>query len=433
MNDVLAIVGLGYVGLPVAVSFGKIRKVIGFDISVARVAELGRGSDRTGEVATQELVASHFLEFTGERRDLAAANIFIVCVPTPIDSQNAPDLDPLVQATWDVGRALGKGALVVYESTVYPGVTDETCVPILEEASGLKVNVDFWVGYSPERINPGDPTRRFETIVKVVSGSCDKALDLVDELYLSVVTAGTHRAPSIKVAEAAKVIENTQRDLNIALINELSRIFDLLDIDTHEVLDAASTKWNFLPFQPGLVGGHCIGVDPYYLTHRAEQVGYTPEVILAGRAINDSMGSHVADRVLALVNGRNSGEKFNPRVLILGATFKENCPDTRNSRVADVIRALTQKSCSVVIADPWVSSEEQIDIHGASWGDFQDLLGTSMVEPLEPLELFDAVVVTVAHREFLETGERLRSALTPNGILFDVKGLLPRHAVDGRL
>ena len=433
MNDVLAIVGLGYVGLPVAVSFGKIRKVIGFDISVARVAELGRGSDRTGEVATQELAASHFLEFTGERRDLAAANIFIVCVPTPIDSQNAPDLDPLVQATWDVGRALGKGALVVYESTVYPGVTDETCVPILEEASGLKVNVDFWVGYSPERINPGDPTRRFETIVKVVSGSCDKALDLVDELYLSVVTAGTHRAPSIKVAEAAKVIENTQRDLNIALINELSRIFDLLDIDTHEVLDAASTKWNFLPFQPGLVGGHCIGVDPYYLTHRAEQVGYTPEVILAGRAINDSMGSHVADRVLALVNGRNSGEKFNPRVLILGATFKENCPDTRNSRVADVIRALTQKSCSVVIADPWVISEEQIDIDGASWGDFQDLLGTSMVEPLEPLELFDAVVVTVAHREFLETGERLRSALTPNGILFDVKGLLPRHAVDGRL
>ena len=430
MNDVLAIVGLGYVGLPVAVSFGKIRKVIGFDISVARIAELGRGSDRTGEVATQELVASHFLEFTGERRDLAAANIFIVCVPTPIDSQNAPDLDPLVQATWDVGRALGKGALVVYESTVYPGVTDETCVPILEEASGLKVNVDFWVGYSPERINPGDPTRRFETIVKVVSGSCDKALDLVDELYSSVVTAGTYRAPSIKVAEAAKVIENTQRDLNIALINELSRIFDLLDIDTHEVLDAASTKWNFLPFQPGLVGGHCIGVDPYYLTHRAEQVGYTPEVILAGRAINDSMGSHVADRVLALVNGRNSGEKFNPRVLILGATFKENCPDTRNSRVANVIRALTQKSCSVVIADPWVSSEEQIDIDGASWGDFQDLLGTSMVEPLE---LFDAVVVTVAHREFLETGERLRSALTPNGILFDVKGLLPRHAVDGRL
>jgi UDP-N-acetyl-D-galactosamine dehydrogenase len=253
---------------------------------------------------------------------------------------------------------------------------------------------------------------------------------LVDELYSSVVTAGTYRAPSIKVAEAAKVIENTQRDLNIALINELSRIFDLLDIDTHEVLAAASTKWNFLPFQPGLVGGHCIGVDPYYLTHRAEQIGYTPKVILAGRAINDSMGSHVADRVLALVKERSAGENTKPRVLILGATFKENCPDTRNSRVVDVIWALTQQSCDVVIVDPWVSRDDQVDIDGASWMDFHDLLGIDVVKPVG---VFDAVVVTVPHREFLETGERLRSVLTPKGILFDVKGLLPRHTVDGRL
>jgi UDP-N-acetyl-D-galactosamine dehydrogenase len=430
MNDVLAVVGMGYVGLPVAVAFGRTRRVIGFDISVARVDELGRGADRTGEVSTEELAASHYLEFTGDQNDLVSANIFIVCVPTPIDKQNAPDLEPLVQATWDVGRALGKGGLVVYESTVYPGVTDETCVPILEEASGLKVNEDFWVGYSPERINPGDPTRRFETIVKVVSGSCDHALNLVDELYSSVVTAGTYRAPSIKVAEAAKVIENTQRDLNIALINELSQIFNILDIDTHEVLAAASTKWNFLPFQPGLVGGHCIGVDPYYLTHRAEQIGYKPEVILAGRAINDSMGSHVADRVLALVKERGVGEVINPRILILGATFKENCPDTRNSRVVDVIRSFTGQSCSVVIADPWVSSEEQIDIEGALWLNFHDLLG---IDRVNSVEAFDAVVVAVSHREFLETGERLRSLLAPNGILFDVKGLLPRHAVDGRL
>jgi len=419
MNDVLAIVGMGYVGLPVAVAFGRTRKVIGFDISVVRVEELGRGVDRTGEASTEELAASHYLEFTNNREDLRAANVFIVCVPTPIDAHNAPDLEPLVQATRDVGRAIEKGSLVVYESTVYPGVTDETCVPILEEASGLKVNEDFWVGYSPERINPGDPTRRFETIVKVVSGSCDHALNLVDELYSSVVTAGTYRAPSIKVAEAAKVIENTQRDLNIALINELSQIFNLLDIDTHEVLAAASTKWNFLPFQPGLVGGHCIGVDPYYLTHRAEQIGCKPEVILAGRAINDSMGSHVADRVLALVKERGVGEVINPRILILGATFKENCPDIRNSRAIDIYNELKQFGLDVDVYDPHANYEEVKHEYGIELVDNIDIQ-------------YDAIILAVSHDQFLTLDfKKMRNG--HNTIIFDTKACLDRNLIDARL
>jgi len=430
LNGTVAIIGLGYVGLPVAVAFGKTRKVIGFDISSNRIQELQRGIDLTGEVTQEELIGSGFLEFTSDEKDLATGGIFIVCVPTPIDSNNAPDLSPLISATQIVAHAMSDGALVVYESTVYPGVTEETCIPILEEISGLNLNSEFWVGYSPERINPGDPTRRFESIVKVVSGSSDQALDLVDDLYSSVVTAGTYRATSIKVAEAAKVIENTQRDLNIALINELSQIFNLLDIDTQEVLDAAATKWNFMAFQPGLVGGHCIGVDPYYLTHRAEQIGYKPEVILAGRAINDSMGSHVAHRVLELIKERSAGlNSNNPRVLVLGATFKENCPDTRNSRVIDVVHALAQEKCLVTISDPWVRSMDRTMVEGASWIDFQDLFWPDSDGKWE----FNAVVVAVAHREFLEKAEQLRSVLMPNGVLFDVKGLLPKALVDGRL
>jgi len=430
LNGTVAIIGLGYVGLPVAVAFGKTRKVIGFDISSNRIQELQRGIDLTGEVTQEELIGSGFLEFTSDEKDLATGGIFIVCVPTPIDSNNAPDLSPLISATQIVAHAMSDGALVVYESTVYPGVTEETCIPILEEISGLNLNSEFWVGYSPERINPGDPTRRFESIVKVVSGSSDQALDLVDDLYSSVVTAGTYRATSIKVAEAAKVIENTQRDLNIALINELSQIFNLLDIDTQEVLDAAATKWNFMAFQPGLVGGHCIGVDPYYLTHRAEQIGYKPEVILAGRAINDSMGSHVAHRVLELIKERSAGlNSNNPRVLVLGATFKANCPDTRNSRVIDVVHALAQEKCLVTISDPWVRSMDRTMVEGASWIDFQDLFWPDSDGKWE----FNAVVVAVAHREFLEKAEQLRSVLMPNGVLFDVKGLLPKALVDGRL
>jgi UDP-N-acetyl-D-galactosamine dehydrogenase len=431
MSKTVAVIGLGYVGLPVAVAFGKTRKVIGFDISATRIQDLQRGIDLTGEVTRKELIESTSLKFTNDERDLASVQIFIVCVPTPIDPNNAPDLHPLISATQTVAHAMSDGALVVYESTVYPGVTEETCIPILEELSGLNLNSEFWVGYSPERINPGDPTRRFESIVKVVSGSSDHALDLVDALYSSVVTAGTYRAPSIKVAEAAKVIENTQRDLNIALINELSQIFNLLDIDTHEVLNAAATKWNFLAFQPGLVGGHCIGVDPYYLTHRAEQIGYKPEVILAGRTINDSMGTHVAYRVLTLIRERSSRATSNaPSVLVLGATFKENCPDTRNSRVIDVIRSLVQEKCLVTISDPWVVSEDQTMVEGASWIDFQDL---SWPRSDGSSGEFDAVVVAVAHRQFLEKADQLRSVLVPNGVLFDVKGLLPQGLVDGRL
>jgi len=431
VNKAVAVIGLGYVGLPVAVAFGKTRKIIGFDISSTRIQELQGGIDLTGEVTAKELIGSEFLEFTSDEKALASAEIFIVCVPTPIDSNNAPDLGPLISATQIVAHAMSDGALVVYESTVYPGVTEETCIPILEKISGLNLNSEFWVGYSPERINPGDPTHRFESIVKVVSGSSDQALDLVDDLYSSVVTAGTYRAPSIKVAEAAKVIENTQRDLNIALINELSQIFNLLDIDTQEVLNAAATKWNFMAFQPGLVGGHCIGVDPYYLTHRAEQIGYKPEVILAGRAINDSMGSHVANRVLALIRERSAGVTSNPpSVLVLGATFKENCPDTRNSRVIDVIRSLALEECSVTISDPWVVGKDRTMVEGASWIDFKELLGPELNGSSRG---FDAVVVAVSHREFLENAEQLRSVLVPNGVLFDVKGLLPRWLVDGRL
>jgi len=430
LNDALVVVGMGYVGLPVAVSFGRFRRVIGFDIAQMRISELQNGTDRTGEVSESELAATSQLRFTSNPADLNQASTFIICVPTPIDSNNQPDLSPLIQATWDVGRILTPGALVVYESTVYPGVTDDVCIPILEQASGLTLNSDFWVGYSPERINPGDHTRRFEDIVKVVSGSSEHALDLVDTLYRSAIKAETHRAPSIKVAEAAKVIENTQRDLNIALINELSRIFDRLDIDTHEVLQAAGTKWNFLPFSPGLVGGHCIGVDPYYLTYRAQEVGYFPEVILAGRTINDSMGRYVAERVYKLVAGRSSGLPAQWKVLVLGATFKENCPDTRNSRVVDLIHGLHELSAEVTLVDPWVENGDRATIADAHWGHLSEVFPANG-NPAP--ELFDAVVLAVAHDEFIGLGTDIRKLLRPEGVVFDVKGILPKELVEGRL
>lgn len=426
MAEIIAVIGMGYVGLPVAFAFAQTHTVVGFDVSDRRIAELREGFDRTGEVGQPNFENLSSLEFTTEVEDLRRATTFIVCVPTPIDEQRTPDLNPLIRASTEVGRALRPGSLVIYESTVYPGATEEICAPILEKESGLQLNYDFTIGYSPERINPGDAHRRFENIVKVVSGSTPEALDRVDSLYSAVVTAGTHRAPSIKVAEAAKVIENTQRDLNIALVNELAQIFHKLGIDTHDVLAAAETKWNFLPFQPGLVGGHCIGVDPYYLTFRSQQAGHHPEVILAGRTINDSMGRHVAKRIVELVNDRHESSLDPWQILILGATFKENCPDTRNSQVPDVVRALTGDTTQVFVADPWVASEERGEVAGGTWLDWEDVRTGGG-------QSFHAIVVAVAHREFVELGPQIRQWLKPEGIVFDVKGALPREIVDGRL
>ncbi len=422
-------VGLGYVGLPVAVAFARKFQVIGYDLSERRVEELARGFDRTGEVAEADLAHATGLRVTTNLDDLKGAEDFIVCVPTPIDADKCPDLGPLIAASTDVGRVLRPGFLVVFESTVYPGATEETCIPILEAESGLKINEDFWVGYSPERINPGDPHHRFDNTHKVVSGSSLEGLDRTEALYSAVLSAPIHRAPSIKVAEAAKVIENTQRDLNIALINELAKIFELLDIDTHDVLAAAQTKWNFLPFQPGLVGGHCIGVDPYYLTHRAQQAGFEPEVILAGRSINDSMGEFVAQRVLRLLPEDVLPDQTR-RVLILGATFKENCPDTRNSKALDVIRELQRNFVEVTVIDPHIDEMERSTITNVAWMSSEEAFPSSG-QP--SLRTFDAVILAVAHTEFLAIGNSIRSVMRPNGVVFDVKGLLPKEIVDGRL
>ena len=429
MTRTIGVVGLGYVGLPVAVAFGSKFEVTGFDLSRSRVDELARGFDRTGEVDEAQLKRATRLNFTTRFQDLTIVDDFVVCVPTPIDEHKRPDLGPLTTACETIGRVLRPGCLVVFESTVYPGVTEEVCIPILEQLSGLVVNVDFSVGYSPERINPGDPLHRFENTHKVVSGSSENGLDMTEALYASVLKAPIHRAPSIKVAEAAKVIENTQRDLNIALINELAKIFDVLNIDTNAVLEAAQTKWNFLPFRPGLVGGHCIGVDPYYLTHRAQQAGFQPEVILAGRSINDSMGRYVAQRVMALLS--EAGESGEPRrILILGVTFKENCPDTRNSKVIDVIRELQRKSIEVSVIDPHVEMADRSTVPGVSWLSLEEAF--SMPGETSRRD-FDAIVLAVAHTEFLEIGEGLRAPLAPNGVLFDVKGVLPDTLVDSRL
>ena len=417
----IAIVGLGYVGLPLAVEFGKKRPVLGFDASARRIEELNRGVDSTREVDQADLAAASHLTFSADAGDLRACEVFIVAVPTPIDAANRPDLRLIRSASHTVGMALRPGCVVVYESTVYPGCTRDDCVPILEKESGLVFNRDFFVGYSPERINPGDRRHRLPDIVKVTSGSTPEAAQAIDELYGEIISAGTHKAASIEVAEAAKVIENTQRDLNIALMNELAVIFARLGIDTHEVLAAAGTKWNFLPFWPGLVGGHCIGVDPYYLTHKAQEVGYHPEVILAGRRINDDMGEYVADQV-ALLMMRRRMPVVDSRILIMGLTFKENCPDLRNTKVVDVIRRLASMNARIDVYDPWASSE-----------DARREYGFELASAPAPGQ-YDAIVLAVGHAEFAEMGaDRIRALGKPGAVLYDVRGLLPKHMSDGRL
>tara|TARA_R110001599_G_scaffold68408_10_gene192733 strand:- start:414 stop:1694 length:1281 start_codon:yes stop_codon:yes gene_type:complete len=414
----IAVIGLGYVGLPLAAEFGKQRPVIGFDINAERIAELKSGYDRTRELTDKELDAASKLVFSNDLDVLRQATTFIVTVPTPVDSSNRPDLTPLVKASETVGSVLKKGDIVVYESTVYPGATEEECVPVLERVSGLKYNTDFFCGYSPERIVPGDKVNTLTTIMKITSGSTPETADTVDALYASIVKAGTHKASSIRVAEAAKVIENTQRDLNIALMNELSVLFERLGIDTLEVLEAAGTKWNFLPFRPGLVGGHCIGVDPYYLTHKAEQVGYHPQVILAGRRINDNMARYVARNVIRLMLA-NGQDVPRCRIGVLGVTFKENCPDIRNSKVVDLIRELEEWGANVVVADPWADTAELNHEYGLS-------LGVVSVE--EPV---DALIVAVGHNEYRSLSPTELKALTRSEVpvFADVKSLFDRHAL----
>jgi UDP-N-acetyl-D-galactosamine dehydrogenase len=420
-NCRIGVVGLGYVGLPLAVEFGKHFETIGFDVNPQRVAQLRKGRDATLEVSPEELRAAQRLTFTTELEGLRRARVFIVTVPTPIDGYKRPDLSPLERASESVGTVLSKGALVIYESTVYPGCTEEVCVPILERVSGLKFNRDFFAGYSPERINPGDKEHRLTTICKVTSGSTPEVADFVDQLYGKIVAAGTHKTSSIRVAEAAKVIENTQRDVNIALINELALIFNRLGIDTEEVLNAAGSKWNFLPFRPGLVGGHCIGVDPYYLTHKAQEIGYHPEMILAGRRLNDNMALHVAAQITRLMAAKRIHVK-GARVLMLGITFKENCPDIRNSKVVDVVRELRKQGARVEIYDPWASAAE-----------CRHEYGLNPVRALKP-NRYDAAVVAVAHRQFRELGARgVRRLCRSKHVLYDIKHVFPAAAVDGRL
>jgi UDP-N-acetyl-D-galactosamine dehydrogenase len=417
----IGVIGLGYVGLPLAVAFGKKYPTIGFDINTDRIAELQQGIDNTLEVEPGDLAAAKHLSYTADIQEASTCNVYIVTVPTPIDDAKIPDLSPLESASRTVGMVLGAGDVVIYESTVYPGATEEVCVPILEENSGLRLNHDFYAGYSPERINPGDREHRFETIVKVTAGSTDEAADFVDALYRSVVSAGTHRASSIRVAEAAKVIENTQRDVNIALINELAMIFNRLGIDTQEVLEAAGSKWNFLPFRPGLVGGHCIGVDPYYLTHKSQEIGYHPEMILAGRRINDNMGLYVAEQVARLMI-RKRIHVAGSRILVLGLTFKENCPDLRNTRVVDVIRELRDLGADVDVHDPWVDPA-----HARQEYDLNLVASPAAAS-------YDAIVLSVAHQQFREMGPDAIHALGRDPhVLYDVKQILPVTAVDGRL
>src|SRR5450830_999558 len=412
----IAIIGLGYVGLPLAVEFGKTRSVIGFDINKKRIAELESGQDHTLEVTSEELTYASFLEYTANVEALRSAAIFIVTVPTPIDKANRPDLTPLIKASEAIGTVIKKGDLVIYESTVYPGCTEEVCVPTLEKSSGLKFNVDFYCGYSPERINPGDKVNTLTKIKKVTSGSTPEIADFVDALYRSIITAGTHKASSIKVAEAAKVIENTQRDLNIALVNELSVIFERLDIDTLEVLEAAGSKWNFLPFRPGFVGGHCIGVDPYYLTHKAEQVGYHPQVILSGRRINDNMARYTARNVIKHML-RNGVDVARSTVGVLGVTFKENCPDIRNSKVVDLVQEFQAWGVTVVMADPWASADEFDNAYGLQLG---------KIDSTRPV---DSLVVAVGHHQYrnLTSADLRLLCRGDKPVLADVKSLYNRH------
>lgn len=416
----IAIIGLGYVGLPLAVEFGRRFDTLGFDIDARRVEELRSGHDRTQEVPAEELHAATRLRYASSAGELADRDVYIVTVPTPIDEEQHPDLRPLQQASELLSGVLKRGDTVIYESTVYPGTTEEICVPLLEQGSGLKFNVDFFCGYSPERINPGDHQRRLPDIRKITSGSTPEVADAVDALYSSILRAGTWRAPSIRVAEAAKVIENIQRDVNIALVNELALIFDRLGIDTQDVLEAAGSKWNFLPFRPGLVGGHCIGVDPYYLLHKSESVGYHPELIQTAREINNRVGAHVAGRVLTLLRERNVAPA-QARVLVLGLTFKENCPDLRNSRVLDVVEGLRTGGVRVDVHDPWADPDDAEHHTG--------------IRPGEPeIGAYDAIVLAVAHREFRDwPTERIRALGKPGAVVYDVKSVWPREAVDDRL
>lgn len=417
----LAIIGLGYVGLPLAVEFGRKRAVVGFDINQKRIDELKSGNDSTLETTADELTAATQLRYTISIDELKDCNCYIVTVPTPIDEYKRPDLTPLIKASETVGQVLKKGDIVIYESTVYPGATEEDCVPVLEKISGLKFNQDFFCGYSPERINPGDKEHRVTTIRKVTSGSTGEIADLVDELYNEIITAGTHKTESIKVAEAAKVIENTQRDLNIALINELAIIFNRLGIDTEAVLQAAGTKWNFLPFRPGLVGGHCIGVDPYYLTHKAQAIGYHPEIILAGRKINDGMGQYIVSQLIkAMVKRRIQVE--GSRILIMGLAFKENCPDLRNTRVIDIVNELSEYNAMVDVFDPWVEPKEALHEYG--------------IEVVERPEqgAYDAVCIAVAHTQFIELGiDKIRALGKENHVIYDIKYVFSADESDLRL
>ncbi|MDC5822045.1 Vi polysaccharide biosynthesis UDP-N-acetylglucosamine C-6 dehydrogenase TviB [Vibrio europaeus] len=417
----IGVIGLGYVGLPLAVEFGQKFPTLGYDINSNRLAELRQGNDSTLEVSSEELSRARLLTYSSSTEELAKCNVFIVTVPTPINKNNQPDLSPLISASETIGNVLKKGDVVIYESTVYPGATEDDCVPVLERASGLKYNLDFYCGYSPERINPGDKEHRVTTILKVTSGSTPEVADFVDQLYLSIITAGTHKASSIKVAEAAKVIENTQRDVNIGLINELALIFNKLGIDTEEVLNAAGTKWNFLPFRPGLVGGHCIGVDPYYLTYKAQSVGYHPEIILAGRRLNDGMGAYVAScLVKEMLKKRIHVD--GAKVLVMGITFKENCPDLRNTKVIDIITELKDYGVEVDCYDPWV--------------DVKEAEREYRLAPIQeiPNAEYDAVIMAVSHNEFVEMGaERIRSSCKASHVLYDLKYILPANESDLRL
>lgn len=417
----LAIVGLGYVGLPLAIEFGRRLPVVGFDINQRRINELKRGDDFTMETTQDELAAAKHLSYTTNTEDLRACNCYIITVPTPIDAYKRPDLGPLIKASETVGKVLKKGDIVIYESTVYPGCTEEDCVPVLEKHSGLKFNQSFFCGYSPERINPGDKEHRITTIKKVTSGSTTEIANFVDQLYNLIISAGTHKAESIKVAEAAKVIENTQRDLNIALINELALIFNKMDIDTEAVLRAAGSKWNFLPFRPGLVGGHCIGVDPYYLTHKAQALGYHPEIILAGRRLNDSMGAYVVAQLVKLMTKKRIHVE-GAKVLVMGLTFKENCPDLRNTRIVDIITELKDYNCEVDVYDPWVSIEEAQ----------HEYCITPTTEPTAGT--YDAIILAVAHHQFKDMGATAIRALgKPNAVLYDLKYVLTTKESDLRL
>ena len=421
-NVSVGVIGLGYVGLPLAAEFGKIYRTVGYDIHQSRIDELKAGTDSTLELSEAELRQAEQLTFTTDSSELSTCQVLIVTVPTPIDGNKRPDLTPLTSASRTIGEHIQPGAVVVYESTVYPGATEEVCLPIVEKISGLKVNVDFFAGYSPERINPGDKEHRVNTITKVTSGSTPEAAQFVDRLYASIIDAGTHLAPSIKVAEAAKVIENTQRDLNIALVNELSLIFERLGIDTLDVLEAAGTKWNFLPFRPGLVGGHCIGVDPYYLTHKAQAVGYHPEIILAGRRINDNMGEHIAERLVLLMS-QHRITTVDSRVLVLGFAFKENCPDLRNTRVIDVIGKCEDYGLLVDVVDPWVDPGEALEEYGVR----------IIREPERGA--YDAIVIAVGHDQFLSLGaDAIAGFGKPNAsVIFDVKHVFPKNKVTARL